>query len=132
MREERNDHVIVVGFGRVGQAVVRGLQELGKDCVVLDYGDEVIYTGFGGRNGSGRQIKDQEWIGANEGMRINIPEGLPVRVIRGPRGEPGFAPGPDIGTTGCTPSRTRGNRQARTDTESAASASSKSKTRRTR
>ena len=36
MREELHDHVIVVGFGRVGQAVVRGLQELGKQCVVLD------------------------------------------------------------------------------------------------
>jgi voltage-gated potassium channel len=36
MREQLHDHVIVVGFGRVGQAVVGGLQELGKDCVVLD------------------------------------------------------------------------------------------------
>jgi voltage-gated potassium channel len=36
MREELHDHVIVVGFGRVGQAVVRGLQELDKACVVLD------------------------------------------------------------------------------------------------
>jgi voltage-gated potassium channel len=36
MREELHDHVIVVGFGRVGQAVVRGLQELGRSCVVLD------------------------------------------------------------------------------------------------
>ena len=25
-------------------------------------------------------------------MRVNIAEGLPVRVIRGPRGEPGFSP----------------------------------------
>jgi len=36
MQEHLRDHVIVVGFGRVGQAVVRGLQELGKPCVVLD------------------------------------------------------------------------------------------------
>jgi voltage-gated potassium channel len=36
MREELDHHVIVVGFGRVGQAVVRGLQELGRRCVVLD------------------------------------------------------------------------------------------------
>jgi len=36
MREELRNHVIVVGFGRVGQAVVRGLQELGKECIVLD------------------------------------------------------------------------------------------------
>ena len=36
MREELDHHVIVVGFGRVGQAVVRGLQEMGKQCIVLD------------------------------------------------------------------------------------------------
>jgi voltage-gated potassium channel len=36
MREGLDHHVIVVGFGRVGQAVVRGLQELGRQCVVLD------------------------------------------------------------------------------------------------
>ena len=36
MREGLRDHVIVVGFGRVGQAVVRGLNEMGQQCVVLD------------------------------------------------------------------------------------------------
>jgi voltage-gated potassium channel len=36
MREELDHHVIVVGFGRVGQAVVRGLREMGRQCVVLD------------------------------------------------------------------------------------------------
>jgi voltage-gated potassium channel len=36
MREELDHHVIVVGYGRVGQAVVRGLDEMGKPCIVLD------------------------------------------------------------------------------------------------
>lgn len=36
MRDALEHHVIVVGFGRVGQAVVRGLQELGRPCVVID------------------------------------------------------------------------------------------------
>jgi Trk K+ transport system NAD-binding subunit len=36
MSEALNDHVIVVGFGRVGQAVARGLKEMGRECVVLD------------------------------------------------------------------------------------------------
>lgn len=36
MRDQLHDHVIVVGYGRVGQAVVRGIQELGKQCVVID------------------------------------------------------------------------------------------------
>lgn len=36
MLDQVHDHVIVVGYGRVGQAVVRGIQELGKQCVVID------------------------------------------------------------------------------------------------
>jgi voltage-gated potassium channel len=36
MRDALRDHVIVVGFGRVGQAVVRSLREMDRQCVVLD------------------------------------------------------------------------------------------------
>lgn len=36
MRHELSDHVIVVGFGRVGQATARGVVELGKHCLVLE------------------------------------------------------------------------------------------------
>jgi voltage-gated potassium channel len=36
MRDELRDHVIVVGFGRVGQAVVRSLGAMERRCVVLD------------------------------------------------------------------------------------------------
>jgi voltage-gated potassium channel len=36
MRDALQDHVIVVGFGRVGQAVVRSLREMDRQCVVLD------------------------------------------------------------------------------------------------
>jgi voltage-gated potassium channel len=36
MRDALENHVIVVGFGRVGQAVVRGLREYGGQCLVLD------------------------------------------------------------------------------------------------
>ena len=36
MRDALENHVIVVGFGRVGQAVVRGLGEYGGQCLVLD------------------------------------------------------------------------------------------------
>jgi putative restriction endonuclease len=95
------DAMIAVGMHRQHNVGMVGGAKNGTESIVLnggyvddlDYGDEVIYTGFGGRNGSGRQIRDQEWVGANEGMRVNIAEGLPVRVIRGPKGERGFAPG---------------------------------------
>lgn len=36
MRNEMSDHVIVVGFGRVGQAVAKGLRDLGADYLVMD------------------------------------------------------------------------------------------------
>lgn len=36
MRDGLRNHVIVVGFGRVGQAVVRSLREMNRQCVVLD------------------------------------------------------------------------------------------------
>jgi voltage-gated potassium channel len=36
MRDALSQHVIVVGFGRVGHAVVRSLHASGRQCVVLD------------------------------------------------------------------------------------------------
>lgn len=49
MREHLNEHVIVVGYGRVGQAVVRGVHGLGKDCVVVERdptrGDDIRAAG---------------------------------------------------------------------------------------
>lgn len=36
MRHELRDHVIVVGFGRVGQATARAVVELGQACLVME------------------------------------------------------------------------------------------------
>ena len=36
MREQLRDHVIVVGFGRVGQAVVKGVVNERRPCIVID------------------------------------------------------------------------------------------------
>jgi voltage-gated potassium channel len=36
MRSEMAGHVIVIGFGRVGQAVAQGLADVGVRCVVMD------------------------------------------------------------------------------------------------
>lgn len=40
MRHVLEDHVIVVGFGRVGQAVANGIVDLGVPCLVIDRGGE--------------------------------------------------------------------------------------------
>jgi voltage-gated potassium channel len=41
MRNDMTGHVIVVGFGRVGQAVAKGLAELGSECLVMDRSREL-------------------------------------------------------------------------------------------
>jgi putative restriction endonuclease len=50
-----------------------------------DLGDEIIYTGAGGRDQeTGKQIEDQSWDNpGNAGLLICENKGLPVRVIRG-------------------------------------------------
>ncbi len=41
MRNEMEGHVIVVGFGRVGQAAAKGLSDLGTPCLVMDRNHDV-------------------------------------------------------------------------------------------
>ena len=59
----------------------------------LDYGDEIIYTGHGGRDSNTRlQVADQELTRGNLGLARNHLDGIPVRVIRGHQGEPSLSP----------------------------------------
>jgi voltage-gated potassium channel len=44
VRDALKDHVIVVGFGRVGHAVVRSLHTSGRQCVVLDMNEELDHA----------------------------------------------------------------------------------------
>ncbi len=80
---------------------ISGSQTEGADSIVVsggyeddeDYGDVVVYTGAGGNDpGTRRQIADQELSGPNLALAINATEGLPVRVVRGRRGDPKYAP----------------------------------------
>ena len=65
---------------------------VGCDCIVLnggyvddrDYGDEILYTGEGGRpEGSPRQTFDQPFTKGNLDLSKNKITKLPIRVIRG-------------------------------------------------
>jgi putative restriction endonuclease len=93
--------MIAAGVHRQHNVGMVGGARNGTESIVLnggyiddrDFGTEVLYTGFGGRDARGRQIADQQWVGANEGMRVNLAHGLPVRVIRGSKGERAFSPG---------------------------------------
>jgi voltage-gated potassium channel len=59
MREGLIDHVIVVGFGRVGRAAATAVMREGRRCVVIDedvaLGDEVMATGAAFVHGDARQ-----------------------------------------------------------------------------
>ncbi|MFC1914889.1 YDG/SRA domain-containing protein [Chloroflexota bacterium] len=58
-----------------------------------DDGDEIKYTGEGGRNpNSGRQISDQSFTGGNYNLAHNASIGNPIRVIRGHQLHSPFAP----------------------------------------
>ncbi len=89
---------------RPTQAGICGTKVSGAESIVVnganadeDYGSELIYTGAGGRDpNTGKQIADQslEQPG-NAGLVTDQLEGLPVRVVRGYRGD--LAHSPSIG-----------------------------------
>lgn len=89
-----------VGVHRQTQAGISGSGKEGADSVVVsggyeddrDYGDEIIYTGQGGRNNAGKHVKDQQLTRGNLALVRNEMEGLPVRVIRGADAKNKFAP----------------------------------------
>ena len=82
------------------QAGISGSQDEGADSIVVsggyeddqDFGDEIIYTGHGGRDESGRQIADQTLTRGNMALAKNEIDNLPVRVIRGAHKGSLFAP----------------------------------------
>jgi len=74
------------------QAGISGSKKDGADSIVVsggyeddqDYGDIIIYTGHGGRkDGSTKQVTDQELVRGNLALALNSKNGLPFRVIRG-------------------------------------------------
>lgn len=89
------------GVHRPTMGGISGTAEAGSDSIVLsggyeddvDYGDEIVYTGHGGRHpNNGQQIADQEFARGNAGLARNKTSGLPVRVIRGSQLDSPFAP----------------------------------------
>ena len=90
------------GLHKYHIAGISRVLNVGCDCIVLnggyvddrDYGDEILYTGEGGRpEGSPRQTFDQTLTKGNLDLSKNRNNGLPVRVIRGSNHfEKDFAP----------------------------------------
>ncbi len=88
---ESRKHLSECGVHRQTQGGISGSANEGADSIVLsggyeddeDYGDEIIYTGQGGRNPeAGRQYRDQSLTRGNMALAKSRVRGLPVRVIR--------------------------------------------------
>ena len=86
---------------RPTQAGISGGQNEGADSIVIsggyeddeDYGDFIIYTGHGGRkDGSIKQVVNQELVRGNLALAQNVKNGFPVRVIRGKDKKSDYAP----------------------------------------
>lgn len=91
----------VSGVHRPRQAGISGSQNEGADSIVVsggyeddqDLGDEIIYTGQGGRDlNTSKQVTDQELVRGNLALALSAVRGLPVRVIRGANSKSSFAP----------------------------------------
>lgn len=89
------------GLHKPTQAGISGSQNEGADSIVIsggyeddeDYGDIIVYTGHGGRkDGSTKQVVDQELVRGNKALALNVLKGLPVRVIRGTDHKSNYAP----------------------------------------
>ena len=88
------------GVHKPSQAGISGSGSEGADSIVVsggyvddqDFGDEIIYTGQGGRDASGKHVKDQELTRGNLALAKNVLEGLPLRVIRGAHPGNPYAP----------------------------------------
>ncbi len=84
------------GVHRPTQAGISGSQHDGADSIVVsggyvddkDRGDLITYTGQGGNDpNTGRQVADQELTRGNKALAISHDRKLPVRVVRGSRGD---------------------------------------------
>ena len=100
-RFESRAELSEAGVHRPLIAGISGSEREGADSIVLsggyeddeDLGDEVVYTGHGGRDAeSGRQVAHQRLTRGNLALAHSSIEGLPVRVIRGANLDSIYAP----------------------------------------
>ena len=88
------------GIHRQRIAGIAYLTNTGADSIVIsggyeddqDFGDEIIYTGQGGRDDSGKQNVDQTLTRGNLALAQSENNNLPVRVIRGSQKDNPIAP----------------------------------------
>ena len=98
---ENRAELRAAGVHRHLQAGISGSQTEGAESIVLsggyeddqDFGDTIVYTGYGGRNPeTGRQTHDQPFTRWNRALAYSRQNGLPVRVIRGSNHDSPYSP----------------------------------------
>lgn len=99
---ENRELLAASGVHRPHMNGISGREAIGAESVVVvsggyeddeDHGDWILYTGMGGNDTSTKkQVADQELKRGNLALARSCDEGLPVRVIRGNRGDPVFSP----------------------------------------
>ncbi len=58
-----------------------------------DLGNEIVYTGHGGRDQqTGRQVSDQAFTRGNRALALSSLNGLPIRVVRGSKNTSPYSP----------------------------------------
>ncbi|OZI77665.1 YDG/SRA domain-containing protein [Bordetella genomosp. 12] len=90
----------LIGVHRSAMGGISGPGSVGADSIVIsggyeddeDMGDVIVYTGQGGRDDSGKHVKDQELTRGNLALAVSEKEGLPLRVIRGKDPKSKFSP----------------------------------------
>lgn len=91
------------GLHRRTQHGISGRASDGADAIALsggyrpdrDFGDVIVYTGEGAQDGfNSRQIEDQTFTAGNAALVTSGELGLPVRLIRGFRGDAPWRPEP--------------------------------------
>jgi len=100
-RFESRAELSEAGVHRPLIAGISGSEREGADSIVLsggyeddeDLGDEIVYTGHGGRDAeSSRQVAHQRLTRGNLALAHSSIEGLPVRVVRGASLDSIYAP----------------------------------------
>lgn len=98
---ESRSALSTAGVHRPLIAGISGTESEGADSIVLaggyeddeDWGDEIIYTGHGGRDrDTGKQVAHQKLSRGNLALAKNKLQGLPVRVIRGAAQKSPYSP----------------------------------------
>jgi putative restriction endonuclease len=100
VRTPNRDALHRAGLHRRTQHGISGTAPEGADAIALnggykddqDFGDVIVYTGEGGQGPSRRQVRDQTFDAGNRALVVSGENGLPVRIIRGPRGDRRFSP----------------------------------------